>query len=257
MSKRIPRHQSDFRVLKFEPPRFDLGIPEAAMKTTGHKKATSQKQSSFQLSEIVLQQTGLKQLEARSAEDDIERRALEFLKDIQEEAFREAYNLGLDEGRKEAFRNTSTQIEERLAAFDKLLGNIETVKNELFAQAENHIVQLTYHLAHRLAAHEISINPEATKSILREAIEVAQAEENVTVKVAPEQFEFIDELKREGSREWEFMKKIRLEPDPQVGLGGCIVTTNYGEIDSRFEQRMGRLWETLQPTLSRPRDQFR
>lgn len=245
LSKPINADQAEVRVLQYEPPRFDLGIPGVALEAMDQKK----KSSGFHMSEIIRKQTGIKQLEAQSYADEVERKAMERLKDIQEGAYKEAYDFGLDEGRKEAFRNAAVDIENRLAELDQLLGEIGTLKVDLLAQNESHLIQLAFHMAKRLAAHEVNADPEATLNILKQAIEVAQSEENVTIKLSPAQYEFIETLKKEGGRELESLKKVKLESDKEVGIGGCIVITNYGEIDARFDERVNRLWEALSANL--------
>lgn len=253
MSKPIDARQAEFRVLQYEPPRFDLGIPGVALEALENQK----KSSGFHMSEIIRKQTGIKELEAQSYADDVERKAMERLKEIQEGAYKEAYDLGLDEGRKEAFRNASNDIESRLNDLDQLIVQIEGMKAELLAQNESHLVQLTFHMAKRLAAQEVSADPEATLNILKQSIELAQAEENITVKVAPAQFEFIESIKQEGGRGLEALKKMKLESDKDVGIGGCIVITNYGEIDSRFEERVGRLWEALSANIVKVKEKLK
>ncbi len=248
LSKPISAAQAESRVLQYEPQRFDLGIPGVAM------NSERKKSSGFQMSDIIRKQTGLKELEKQGQEEEIENRVLSRLKDVQESAYKEAYELGVGDGRKEAFRSASVEIEERLSDLDQLMGNIENIKAELFAQTESHLLQLAFHMAKRLAGHEIGVNPDSIVNILREAVQVAQSEEQVTVKVAPEQLEFLEKLQKEGTKEIEHLKKIKIEADKSVTVGGCIVHTNFGEIDSRFEQRVDRLWEAVSGNLIRVKD---
>lgn len=249
LSKPISAALAEFKVLKYSPPRFDLGIPEEAMGAAriaaGHD---------FQMAEVVRSQTGLKDLEAQGREDDVENRTLQKLQDVQESAYKEAYELGLIEGRKEAFRNSTEEIQARLKQLDQLLLTIEKLRFEIFEQNESHLVQLAFHMAKRLAAHEISISPESTANVMRQAIQLAQAEENISVKVDPSQLAYIEDLRNEATRDAEVLKKVKLEADSSIGQGGCIVQTNYGEIDSRFDQRIERLWSALKNTLVKSKD---
>ena len=40
--------------------------------------------------------------------------------------------------------------------------------------------------------------------------------------------------------------ETEIVPDPAIGVGGCKVTTEYGEIDQQFEQQLRRIAEELQ-----------
>ncbi|MBX3016630.1 MAG: flagellar assembly protein [Bdellovibrionaceae bacterium] len=245
MSKPIRFSETSAKVMAFEPPVFELGIPQVALDTAERQ----QQGSRFRLSELTRQQTGLHDLERAQFEELVETRAAERLKEIQEAAYREAFDLGMVEGRKEAFQQNEVIIKEKLAHLDMLMVSFERIKTEMMEYNEAHLVQLAFHIAKRLASHEISVTPEATLNILRQAVEVAQSEEELTVMVAPDQLAFLEELKTQTGRELEFMKKLKFEPDPSVGHGGCVIRNNYGEIDSRFEERVGKLWDALKESL--------
>ncbi|HEX7672682.1 MAG TPA: FliH/SctL family protein [Bdellovibrio sp.] len=241
----LSKELADQTVLEFVPMRFDLGTPDPAMGYLEQK----QKGSDFRMNDAVRVQTGIDQVEKISEEEKVEAAALEKLKEIQEQAYREAYQLGLEEGRKEAFEAVSAEITERMATMDTLLLGIKELKKELSSFNESHLVQLTFQMAARLAKTQLEGNNEAMIQILRDAVGLAQDEEEITVHVSQSQFEFMEELKKETAREFEFAKKIRFEPNSDITDGGCIVETNYGEVDARTEQRIQQLWATLSENM--------
>ena len=50
------------------------------------------------------------------------------------------------------------------------------------------------------------------------------------------------------------MKKVKLDPVENMSPGGCIITTNYGQIDARFEERVSKLWEGIEENLPRVKE---
>lgn len=253
MSKPILQKNTGARVLDYSPPRLDLGIPGVALDLAERNKGGSR----FKISELTREQTGLSKLEAESFEHQVEKKVVARLADVEEQAYKEAYDLGLLEGRKSAFETNSAEIAERLAALDQLSLSIEGMKKELFTYNESHLIQLCFHMAERLAAHQIEINQESSVEILRQAVEIAQTEEEIIARVAPQHLEFFESLKSENTRQFEFMKKLKLEADPSITGGGCILQTNYGEIDSRLEQRVEQLWESLKENLVRVKPELK
>ncbi len=234
-------------VLDFVPARFDLGTPEQAMEYIVEKK----RGSDFRMNEAVRIQTGVDVVEQSSEEERVEAAALEKLKEIQEGAYTEAYKLGLEEGRKEAFQKVADDLAERMNTLDQLLLNIKGMKKEMLAFNESHLVKLAFEMASRLAKTELQGNNEAMIGILRDAVGLAQDEEDIRVRVATSQFDFLEELKKETGREFEFVKKIKFEPDASISEGGCIVETNYGEVDAQIEQRVNQLGTVLAESLPR------
>lgn len=248
----LPKELAEKTVLEFVPARFDLGTPDQALKYLSEK----QKGSDFRMNDAVRIQTGIDQVEKSSEEEKVEVAALEKLKEIQEGAYQEAYRLGLEEGRKEAFDKVSAEIAERMETLDVLLNAIKELKSEMVTFNESHLIKLSFQMAARLAKTSLEGNNEAMVQILRDAVSLSQDEEDITVRVSPSQFEFLEELKQETGREFEFVKRIRFEPSPEVSDGGCIVETNYGEVDARIEQRIEQLWSVLAENMPKVKDRI-
>lgn len=238
-------------ILEFKPQKIELKTPEQAMYYLEKKK---EKGSDFRMSDVIKVQTGVQKIETHLSEEDIEKRVLSRLKEVQESAFQEAYQLGLDEGRKEAFQQAALDIESRLKKMDTLLTAITNLKMELIQQNESHLVQLAFHMASRIAHAEVKADPAVITQVIKDALQMAQIEEEVIVHVSPLQIEFLETLKAEGKREFEFLKKVKMEPSDSVSEGGCVIQTNYGEIDARFEERVNKLWAAISESLYRVKD---
>lgn len=253
LSKPIDARSSTHRVLNYEMPTFELGISQVALGAMEDEK----KSSSFQLSELVKNKTGVKQLELKNLEIEVEQRVLAKLAEVQEGAYKQAFDLGKLEGKNEAFNRFAEKIDTSLKNLESLVQSIESLKPDLLQANESHLVQLSFEMAQKLAALEISVDPTSTLEIMRQAVEHAQSEEDILIKISPDHLEFFETLKKEKRRELEFMKRTRFEADPDVGIGGCVVTTNYGEIDSRFTERVARLWDTLKDRLVKVKKQLK
>ncbi len=250
----LTKEDSTDKVLEFVPTKFDLGTPEQAKNYLEAKKHGSD----FRMSEVIRVQTGVDEIEKATEEEKVEVKALEKLKEIQEAAYREAYNLGLEDGRKKAFQEFTSQIEEHLQGLSGLMQAMSNMKEHMLASNEAHLVKLMYHMASRLTYQTMENNNPAVVEVIKNSVALAHDEENIVVKVAPQQFEFLENLKNEEalSHEHDFLKNVRLEPSPEVKPGGCIVETNYGEVDARIEQRINELWEALVDHIPKVKDKL-
>lgn len=246
----LPAESASETVLDFVPMRFDLGTPEQALNYLAEKK----KGSNFRMNDAVRIQTGIDQVEQSTEEQKVEEAALEKLKDIQEGAYQEAYTIGLEEGRKAAFEKFSAEIAEKMEGLDQLLNTIKGLKTEMVSFNESHLIQLVFRMAERLARTELEQNNEAMVQVLRDAVSLSQDEEEITVQVSAQQFEFLEELKKETGREFDFIKRIQFEPSAELSPGGCIVETNYGEVDARLEQRVEQLWTVVSENMPKVKE---
>lgn len=234
-------------VLEFIPQKFELGTPDQALEYLNEKKQGSD----FRMNDVIRVQTGVDRIEENNLQRTVEERAIEKLKEIQEEAYKAAYQLGLDEGIKKAFDENSKIITQHLEEMNKVLNSLVTMKKDIFNANETHLLQLIFAMASKIAQYQLEMNPEGLTEVIRNAVAMAQDEEEIRVQVSQSQFEFINSLKNETGREFEFLKKIKFEGNTEIRPGGCLVETNFGEVDSRVEQRISTLWENLKETLPR------
>lgn len=233
-------------VLRFEPQRLNSTTPESMQELV----SVQDHNTDFQIAEVVRDFTGLAELEVKRIESEIEKRALEELKSIQEQAYSEAFDLGMDEGRRQAFVKKSEEIDKSVNDLDHLVTAIRNAKIHFLNSNENQLVKMVFYLATKIAMFEISEkSKEAVQAVLRECITVSHSEETVRVIVAPEQIDFLETLQKERKRDLEFLKNVEFTPQDGISSGGCIITTNYSEIDARIEERVSKLWDEIRSSI--------
>lgn len=67
-------------------------------------------------------------------------------------------------------------------------------------------------MASRIAQHEVKVNPQAIIEVIRNAISLAQEEQNIRVEVSHLEHAFIENLRTETGHEFDFLKKIKFLP---------------------------------------------
>ena len=236
-------------VLEYTPKDFAVVTPAAALDYLIQKKQGSD----FVMSDILRQTTGIAEIEKQSEEQKIEDLALEKVAVIQEQAFAQGFELGKSEGHKEAFDNATNEINLGLQQLHAMIQKISEIKTDLIHQNETHMMTMIYQIAEKLAFDHIESKPEIILSVIQSAIETAQADEDILVSVAPEQLEFIENMKLQIGREFEFLKTIKLQAVVGIQSGGCIVETNYGVIDARIPERTSKLWDEIKQSLPKVR----
>lgn len=232
-------------VLEYKPREFKLGTPGAALDYLERKKQGSD----FVLSDVLRETTGVNEIERQSEESFIEHKVLERVAVVQKQAYDEGYLLGKDEGFAAALEKRNGEIDRGLHDLNDILQSIQNLKPELISNNESHILHLIYQIAEKIAYSHIEQNPEVVLEVIRKAIHTAQADEEVTVLVSPEQIEFLEKYKTSENEKYEFLEHVHLQPSEQIRPGGCIVETNYGAIDARIEERVEKLWTELSAAI--------
>lgn len=237
--------QSDISVLEYVPRHFDFGTPESATDYLREKELGSD----FVMSDVLRTTTGIEEIEKQSEEQKIEMKVLDKLSTLQQDAYQQAYDLGIEEGHKKAYDEKIAGLETEINGFVELSQNLNNIKQELIHQNEAHIVRLIYDVACRIAFDHIQENQESVIQVIKKAIEKAQAEENITILVSNQQIQLLEKLKLEANKDTEFLKNVKLEASDQISVGSCIVETNYGIIDASVEQRVIKLWSELKQSI--------
>lgn len=232
-------------VLNYTPKQFNFGTPDAAMDYLREKEEGSD----FVMSEVLRMTTGVEEIERLSEEQKIEQKVLEKISELQEEAYRQAYELGFEEGTKKAIEDKTAELNEKSAQLDLLTASLLKIKEEMIYQNEAHIMKMIYEIATRLAFDHISAHQDVVVRLIKKSIEEAQADENVNIRVATSQLEFLEKIKQTPGREYEFLKQVKFEGSDSVTVGSCVVETNFGVIDARIEERVNKLWTELKQAI--------
>ncbi len=252
LSKTIFKENAAEKVLNFTPRPIERSLTKAAEDFLEFKE----KSSGFKLSDLVASQAGIAERERNILEAKAEQIALSKVKEIQEPAYQQAYELGLEEGRKSAFEKSTEEITQRLNQIDGLLTSLGKIKHDMLAQNEGQLIKTVYLLAVRIAQFEIQGHDDRIVGVLRQAVEHAQSQETVHVRLSQEDFNFLQTLKDFTKRDFEFMKKVKLDPQADIRPGGCVVETNFGTIDATIEERVQNLWNALEAKILPPKEKM-
>lgn len=235
-------------VLDYRPREFPTLVSPSASNFTSHQE--SSESSGFKINPLIAEKAGISKLQAETLEKAIEAQALEKLKEVQERAYQEAFELGLLEGTEKAFDEHKEEFAARLNYLDSILKSFEDLKGRLVSENEAQMVSLIFEIAKRVALIEIKANPASIIEVIRKVVEDSQTDDRLVIRVSKEDYDFIENLKEKSpsessSKDIEMLSKIRLEVDAKVASGGCLLDTNYGSIDASIPQRVNKAWEIL------------
>ncbi len=167
------------------------------------------------------------------------------LADLQEEAYKEAFDQGLAEGRKAGQVEVRAQVEKLAGMFHDLAKPFEA----LDAEVERELLTLAMALARQIVRRELKTDPTQIIGIVRDAIAALPvAARDVRVHLHPEDAAVVREhlAPTESERAWALVE------DPVMARGGCQITTATSRIDARLETRLAAILSELMGTERRP-----
>ena len=204
-------------------------------KTRGH----------FRVDKIISEYVGIDELEKQSREKEIAESSIKLAQEIQEKAYEEAYNLGLQEGKDCAYEDEKSRINSELEHIRALIEEIKKIKIDLLKENEKQIVRLCFYIAKRLLMKEVENNENYIQSVIEKTLDIAQTKEELIIRLAAEDKLWIDQNKETIFKELNLDKNTKIEEDSKISRGGVIIETNHGIIDATIEQRLEKLEEII------------
>lgn len=233
----IEKSNADTVAINYEPMSIGSQISKEAMEYVQNHEA----RGDFRVDKVVAEYVGIDELEKESQAKEVAKQALNLSKEVQEQAYKEAYELGLKEGKETAYAEEKDRIESEMKIFNSLIEEVKVIKSDLMKENETQIVSLCFYMAKRLLMKEVEVNEEYIKTLIKKTLEMAQSDEEVTIRVSPKDKVWLDQHEESIFKELNLDPSTKIEEDKLVKRGGVIIETNHGVIDATFEQRLEKL----------------
>jgi flagellar assembly protein FliH len=137
------------------------------------------------------------------------------------------------------------QTAQLTAALAELLRQMESQRLALHKQAVDGCLRLAVRVAERILHREVRVDPTVVEATLGEALELACANGQVTVAVAPQDLQTAERLLPELLAGVDGAAGFRVTPSESVGPGGCRIATDRGEVDARLAQQLDNIERQL------------
>lgn len=203
----------------------------------------------FKISDLIAAQAGISELEDSNQRDKINAQVLEQLKEVQEKAYTEGYELGLVEGTEKAFQEAKVNLVERMRTMEAMLKRMEELKKNLLIDNEAALLRLLFLIAKKIAMRDLENHREAVWEILQHVVGGIQEDEKVVVKLSAEDLFYLEGLQDKSGAKIEALKRVKFVSDDNIKAGGCLIETEYGTVDATLEERLERTWQTLQARI--------
>jgi flagellar biosynthesis/type III secretory pathway protein FliH len=162
-----------------------------------------------------------------------------------EEGRKEGLKYGADEAREDAYAKAHDDIAALMSALMKAAGHFSEKKEALFLQAEKDLLALALLAARKIVGREIAADAHVTADNLKRCLDVLSSHKNLVVRVAPQTIETITARMPEFIRRFGDLSSVKIEGDPSVALGGCLITGESGLLDATIETQFAEVERVL------------
>lgn len=243
-SRVVTKLESEKVSIPFIPPTFeahtDKNFLDAEWENT---------QGAFVLDPTQKEIAGLDEVQKIKIDEMVEAKVLDQMAQLQEEAFAKGFELGRSEGQQLALQEASQKIDSELIAFNNLLSSAQVQFASLAKINEARLLELIFKISKRLAAKELEFSSEALLEVVRQSISSISEQDGIVLEIHPDRISFFEEIQNKTNREFDFLKNIKIDPNPQISPGGCIIRTQFGQIDAQVDTRIDNLWNQLKQVI--------
>lgn len=172
------------------------------------------------------------------------------------EARREAVQIkakAAEEGRQAALQAVEASLRSRLdqqlknalTALHQAAAAIEQSRHAWQQNWERHAVELAAAIAARLCRRELSKQPEITLAWVRESLELAAGNTQLTLRLNPQDHATLGERITTIAKQVGSLGTLQIVADAAIEPGGCRVETEFGSLDQQLEAQLARIKDEL------------
>lgn len=168
----------------------------------------------------------------------------------------EAYEKGFAQGEKDGLEMGAKKVEKILDRIHGILEDMVAHRQEFIRRCEKEILHLICTIAEKVVRGAVHVDSEIVRRAILDALTVAADRTEVTVRVNPEEVEYVKETRPEFFDRISNLKSITIESDPTIARGGCFMETAFGNVDARMETQLEQIANALERVFEKEGVEF-
>lgn len=186
--------------------------------------------------------------EAKRIVEEAKKKAEELEAEIQgkvDKVEKEAFGKGHAEGREEGFQEGSQEVERLVATLQKIIAAAIDKRNEIIQESETQVINLVLLISKKV----IKVISENQKNVVInnvvQALRKLKSRGDVVIRVNLADVELTSEHISDFMKMVENVKSVTVLEDSSVDRGGCIIETDFGQIDARISSQLHEIEEKI------------
>jgi flagellar assembly protein FliH len=169
----------------------------------------------------------------------------------------EAEAAGFAEGREAGYAEGRAEADRLIERLQTMLERARSRREEILAETEQQIVDLALLIARKVIKIISETQKEVVKANVEEALRKVKGRGDIIIRVNLADLKLSTEHINGFIHKMEGVKGIQVAEDSTVDPGGCIIETDFGEIDARISSQLAELESKIRdmsPIVTKPRE---
>jgi len=171
-----------------------------------------------------------------------------------------AINQAREDGRNEGYAEGKTEVDRLIERTHTVLERAQDKRGEILVQTEEEVIRLVLLMVRKVVKVISESQREVVVSNVIEALKKVKDRGNIIIRVNIEDVNLTTEHTKEFIKALEGVKSIQVAEDSSVDMGGCVIETDFGEIDARISSQLAELEAKIleiSPIKTKPKSQTR
>jgi flagellar assembly protein FliH len=157
-----------------------------------------------------------------------------------------AVSEGFEEGRQAGLEAGTRECAVRVTALDRILDSLARPMTGLDQRFYEEAFELVKAVARQLVRREMKLDPTHIVGVIREGLAaLPMSATDILVRLHPEDAAVVRECLATEPGGGAAERSWRVEIDPLLDRGGCLIVTPNSQVDGRLETRLGRAISTM------------
>ncbi|MDX9957473.1 MAG: flagellar assembly protein FliH [Spirochaetia bacterium] len=162
-----------------------------------------------------------------------------------DEVTKEAHKKGFDQGREEGFKEGKAEVERLVHRLHLILERAMDKRGQILEQTETQVIELVLLIARKVVKTISENQKNVVISNIGQALRKLKTRSDVIIRVNLADLQLATEHAKDFIELAENAKNLNVVEDTAVDRGGCIIETDFGEIDARISSQLHELEEKI------------
>lgn len=168
----------------------------------------------------------------------------------------DAYQKGYEQGQKDGAAEGRQRFEAVIQQFNTLFQSMQKKSLQVDHVYQQNIIELIKVMVRRVVDHEISVNSDVIRTCLESALGFVVENAQVKIHLSPADYKNFSEFGVNIPGVLEGGSRLQLVEDASIAAGGCLLSSDYGDVDATVENRCARLFEVLENAFKEALNDF-
>ncbi len=205
--------------------------------------------SNFKVNPIVEKFRGLKDQEDREFLEIIEREVAKKVSEIHDDAFKNGFEEGVNQGREEIFNEMRNAVDQKLDNFSEMINEVLKAQENLLQNQKKEVYILLKNLSKWIITRELKEDGAYVERLLERLLLEMQARQNLLIQVSQNDFAAMPEILTHIQARLGELKNVRVEIDSDIKSKGMVIQSDNGIINATMEEQFKSLDKLFEDVL--------